>query len=135
MAWDGAFAVWGAVGCSDPRNAGRVSECIDERTGQVLRFEIVTVDLTLVVAVTWSGIRIAGIKWWPLEASAEVSREKVVTPNDQTDPDPVALDAHGKMVSAVHRRRRLHPRPGRGWEGVIGRGRRRLSRNRSLRWG
>jgi hypothetical protein len=66
---------------------------------KALRFKVAPVELTLEVAVTWTGTGTAGIKWWLLEAGGEVSREKAVTQTIKLTLDPVTLDAQGKVVS------------------------------------
>ena len=67
--------------------------------GQSLRFKVAPVELTLEVAVTWTGKGTAGIKWWLLEAGGEVSREKATTQTIKLTLDPVTLDAQGRVVS------------------------------------
>ena len=67
--------------------------------GQPLRFKVAPVELTLEVAVTWTGTGTAGIKWWLLEAGGEVSREKAVTQTIKLTLDPVTLDTQGNVVS------------------------------------
>ena len=64
-----------------------------------LRFKVAPVELTLEVAVTWTGTGTAGIKWWLLEAGGEVSREKATTQTIKLTLDPVTLDAQGNVVS------------------------------------
>ena len=66
--------------------------------GQSLRFKVAPVELTLEVAVTWTGTGTAGIKWWLLAAGGEVSREKASTQTVKLTLDPVTLDAHGNVV-------------------------------------
>jgi hypothetical protein len=64
-----------------------------------LRFKVAPVELTLTVAVTWTGTGTAGIKWWLLEAGGEVSREMTTTHTIKLTLDPVTLDTQGKVVS------------------------------------
>ena len=64
-----------------------------------LRFKVAPVELTLEVAVTWTGKGTAGIKWWLLQAEGEVSREKATTQTIKLTLDPVTLDAQGNVVS------------------------------------
>lgn len=68
---------------------------------QSLRFKVEPVELTLEVAVTWTGTSTAGIKWWLLEAGGEMSREKAVTQTIKLTLDPVTLDKDGNVVSVV----------------------------------
>jgi Trypsin-co-occurring domain 2 len=65
---------------------------------QSLRFKVAPVELTLEVAVTWTGKGTAGIKWWLLEAGGEVSREKATTQTIKLTLDPVTLDPQGNVV-------------------------------------
>lgn len=66
-----------------------------------LRFKVAAVEVTLEVAVTWTGKGAAGIKWWLLEAGGEVGREKAVTQTIKLTLDPVTLDKDGNVVNVV----------------------------------
>jgi hypothetical protein len=67
--------------------------------GKSLRFKVAPVELIVEAAVTWSGKGSAGIKWWLLVASGEVSREKTVTHTIKLTLDPVTLDPNGNVVN------------------------------------
>lgn len=68
---------------------------------KTLRFKVAPVELTVEAAVTWNGKVDGGIKWWLLEAGAEVSKEKAVTQTIKLTLDPVTLDKDGNVVSVV----------------------------------
>ena len=77
---------------------GELMAAWTDAQGQPLRFKVAPVELTLEVAVTWTGKGTAGIKWWLLQAGGEVSREKATTQTIKLTLDPVTLDAQGNVV-------------------------------------
>ena len=98
MAEDGVLA--GGVPLATAIRALRAElmQAWTDAQGQSLRFKVAPVELTLEVAVTWTGKGTAGIRWWLLEAGGEVSREKATTQTVKLTLDPVTLDAQGNVV-------------------------------------
>jgi hypothetical protein len=61
-----------------------------------LRFKPAPVELTVQVAVTNAGKGRVGIKWWLLDANAEVSRQNVITQTLKLTLDPIAFEPDGQ---------------------------------------
>lgn len=66
--------------------------------GSYLRFRPSPVELTLQLGVTSVKGAQAGVKWWLIEAGAEVSRELQATQTIKFTLDPVVVDAEGNKV-------------------------------------
>ena len=101
MAEDGALAGGVPLAAAIRALRAELMQAWTDAQGQSLRFKVAPVELTLEVAVTWTGKGTAGIKWWLLEAGGEVSREKAVTQTIKLTLDPVTLDAQGNLVSVL----------------------------------
>jgi hypothetical protein len=79
MAEDGALAGGVPLAMAIRALRAELMQAWTDAQGQSLRFKVAPVELTLEVAVTWTGTGTAGIKWWLLAAGGEVSREKAST--------------------------------------------------------
>lgn len=62
---------------------------------RTVRFKPSPVELTLQVAVTSAGSGKAGVSWWVLEFSGELSRASAVTQTIKVSLDPVIFDDAG----------------------------------------
>ena len=66
---------------------------------RTLRFKPAPIEVTLQVAVTSTGTAKAGVKWWLIEAGAELSREKVATQTVKLTLEPAMFDESGNRSS------------------------------------
>lgn len=66
-----------------------------------LRFKPAPIEMTLQVAVTSKGGGKAGVKWWLIDASGELSREKVATQTVKLTLEPIMLDENGQEVEVL----------------------------------
>jgi len=98
MAEDGALAGGVPLAMAIRALRGELMQAWTAAQGQPLRFKVAPVELTLEVAVTWTGKGTAGIKWWLLQAGGQVSREKATTQTIKLTLDPVTQDAQGNVV-------------------------------------
>jgi hypothetical protein len=68
---------------------------------RTLRFKPAPIEVTLQVAVTSHGRAKAGVKWWLIEAGAELSREKVATQTVKLTLEPAMFDEKGQQVDLL----------------------------------
>ena len=68
---------------------------------RTLRFKPAPIEVTLQVAVTSEGTAKAGVKWWLIEAGAELSREKVATQTVKLTLEPAMFDENGNQVELL----------------------------------
>jgi hypothetical protein len=80
--------------------AGQFPYVLDGRQ-RWLRFKSSAVEVTLQVAVTWTGTAKAGVKWWLIEAGGELSREKVATQTVKLVLEPVLFDENGDQAELL----------------------------------
>ncbi|MEX5300889.1 trypco2 family protein [Kocuria sabuli] len=94
-----------------------LTEAMNLAPEEGVRFEVGPVELTVEAAVTTAGGANAGIKWWLIEAGAEVSRESVSTQTLHLTLQPVRMekDEHGifrkvdLQIAGKMRRRQASP--------------------------
>ncbi|TLF79096.1 trypco2 family protein [Nocardia cyriacigeorgica] len=67
-----------------------------------VRFKPTAVELTLQVAVTSAGKAHGGIKWWLVDAGAEVSRQSVATQTVTMTLEPVVYTENGQRTTEVY---------------------------------
>ena len=68
---------------------------------RMLRFKPAPIEVTLQVAVTSTGTAKAGLKWWLIEAGAELAREKVATQTVKLTLEPAMFDEQGQQVELL----------------------------------
>jgi hypothetical protein len=68
---------------------------------RTLRFKPKPIEVTLQVAVTSTGTAKAGVKWWLVEAGAELAREKVATQTVTLTLEPALYDQNGQQVELL----------------------------------
>jgi Trypsin-co-occurring domain 2 len=68
---------------------------------RTLRFKPAPIEVTLQVAVTSKGTAKAGVKWWLIEAGADLSREKVATQTVKLTLEPAMFDENGQQVELL----------------------------------
>jgi hypothetical protein len=66
-----------------------------------LRFRPTSIELVLEVAVTTSGKGSAGIRWWLVDAGAELAREVSRTQTVKLTLEPLLLDEQGDPAAVV----------------------------------
>lgn len=66
-----------------------------------LRFKPAAVELTLQLAVTWTGTAKAGVKWWLVEAGGELAREKAATQTVRLTLEPALFDENGNQLELL----------------------------------
>ena len=74
----------------------------EDAQSKTLRFKPATVELTLQVAVTSGGKAHGGIKWWLVDAGADVSRESTATQTVKMTLEPVTFSANGQRAAEVY---------------------------------
>lgn len=68
---------------------------------RMLRFKPAPIEVTLQVGVTSTGTAKAGVKWWLIDAGADLSREKVATQTVKLTLEPAMFDASGAQVELL----------------------------------
>ena len=68
---------------------------------RTLRFKPAPIEVTLEVAVTWTGTAKAGVKWWLIDASGELAREKVATQTVKLTLEPAMFDDNGRQLELL----------------------------------
>src|SRR4051812_31854180 len=66
-----------------------------------VRFKPAPGELTLQVAVTWSGGGGAGVRWWLIELGGEASKQSAVTQTVKVTLDPILFDEKGEPLEEV----------------------------------
>jgi Trypsin-co-occurring domain 2 len=68
---------------------------------RMLRFKPAPIEVTLQVKVTSERTAKAGVKWWLVDASGQLSHEKVATQTLKLILEPVMYDAHGQQAELL----------------------------------
>ena len=84
------YAVW----------AGQFSYQLNGKQ-RTLRFKPAPIEVTLQVAVTSKGTAKAGVKWWLIEAGADLSHAKVATQTVKLTLEPAMFDENGQQVELL----------------------------------
>jgi hypothetical protein len=69
---------------------------------ETVRFKPTAVEVTLEVAVTSAGKAHGGVKWWLVDAGAEVSRQSVATQTVKMTLEPVVFTESGQRAPEVY---------------------------------
>lgn len=69
---------------------------------ETVRFKPKEVEVTLEVAVTSAGKAHGGVKWWLVDAGAEVSRQSVATQTVKMTLEPAVFTESGERATEVY---------------------------------